>query len=264
MTTIIDFHTHAFPDHLAKSAIPFLEEEGNVQAFLDGRVVSLLGSMDEAGVDKSVVCSIATKPSQFLPIIEWSAAIRSERILPFPSIHPESPNWPEELDRIKEAGFKGIKMHPYYQHFFLDEPRMMPIYEKLSALNLILVMHCGFDIAFPHSRRATPPQIKEIITAFPDLKFIATHLGSWQLWDEVEQHLNGLNVYLDVSFSFDYLSEEQARRILQTHSPQFLLFGTDSPWDNQARCIRQLKDFKLGSGIENLILGENALALLGQ
>jgi len=35
---IIDFHAHAFPDHLAGRAIPALEAEGNVKARLDGKV----------------------------------------------------------------------------------------------------------------------------------------------------------------------------------------------------------------------------------
>jgi len=28
--------------------------------------------MDRHGIEKSVICSIATKPSQFDPILEWS------------------------------------------------------------------------------------------------------------------------------------------------------------------------------------------------
>jgi len=62
MSGIIDFHTHAFPDELAARAIPFLEEEGNVKAWLDGTAADLLRSMDRAGIERSVICSIATRP----------------------------------------------------------------------------------------------------------------------------------------------------------------------------------------------------------
>jgi hypothetical protein len=64
MQGIIDFHAHAFPDEVAASAIPYLEEEGDVKAIHDGRVFSLLNLMDRDSVEKSVICSIATKPSQ--------------------------------------------------------------------------------------------------------------------------------------------------------------------------------------------------------
>ena len=46
MQGIIDFHAHAFPDQVAESAIPYLEEEGNVKAMHDGRIDSLLTLMD--------------------------------------------------------------------------------------------------------------------------------------------------------------------------------------------------------------------------
>ncbi|MFA6498965.1 MAG: hypothetical protein WC256_13310 [Desulfurivibrionaceae bacterium] len=112
MTRVIDFHTHAFPDPVAARAIPALEGAGQVTACLDGRIDSLLGSMDEAGIGKSVLCSIATRPEQFASILSWSEAIRSERIIPFPSVHPDATEALEQISSIREAGFLGIKMHP--------------------------------------------------------------------------------------------------------------------------------------------------------
>ena len=58
---IIDFHTHVFPDFLAPRAIGLLEDEGDVTACLDGTVGALIRSMDRAGIDGSVVATIATK-----------------------------------------------------------------------------------------------------------------------------------------------------------------------------------------------------------
>ena len=189
MQRIIDFHAHAFPDQVAESAIPFLEEEGGVKAMYDGRVASLLGLMDRDGVEKSVICSIATQPSQFEAILGWSKQIRSDRIIPFPSFHPNDLQAVEQISRIKAEGFKGIKMHPYYQQFFLDDEKLYPAYEKINELGLILVMHTGFDIAFPRIRRCDPQQILNVLTRFPELKMVTTHLGAWQQWGEVEDLL---------------------------------------------------------------------------
>jgi hypothetical protein len=36
--------------------------------------------------------SIATKPSQFGPILEWPKKISSDRIVSFPSVHPADPD----------------------------------------------------------------------------------------------------------------------------------------------------------------------------
>ena len=262
MGLIIDFHTHAFPDQLAKTAVPHLATEGGVEPFLDGRVDSLLSSMDAAGIEKSVVCSIATRPSQFGAILTWSEAIRSRRIIPFPSVHPADPAREEQVRRIKDQGFMGIKMHPYYQDFFLDEARLLPVYEACSALGLILVMHTGYDIAFPDTRRAVPQQIAAVMSRFPELKLVATHLGAWRLWDEVEEHLVGEPVFMDLSFSLDYLDQEQARRLILKHPPHCVLFGSDSPWDGQRRCVEKLRGLALPTDLEERILGGNAQALL--
>ena len=262
MPGIIDFHAHAFPDQVATSAIPYLEEEGDVKANHDGRISSLLAIMDREGVDKSVICCIATRPSQFEAIVSWSKQISSDRIIPFPSFHPDDPQAVEHISQIKEEGFKGIKMHPYYQQFFLDDEKLYPAYEKISELGLILVMHTGFDIAFPRIRRCDPRQILNVMTHFPELKMVTTHLGAWQQWAEVEDLLAGRKIYMDISYTLGQIDTQTARRIILKHPREYLLFGTDSPWSGPQKTYKQLQALELGDEREELILRKNGLALL--
>ncbi len=262
MPGIIDFHAHAFPDQVAASAIPYLEEEGDVKANHDGRISSLLAIMDREGVDKSVICCIATRPSQFEAIVSWSKQISSDRIIPFPSFHPDDPQAVEHISQIKEEGFKGIKMHPYYQQFFLDDEKLYPAYEKISELGLILVMHTGFDIAFPRIRRCDPRQILNVMTRFPELKMVTTHLGAWQQWAEVEDLLAGRKIYMDISYTLGQIDTQTARRIILKHPREYLLFGTDSPWSGPQKTYKQLQALELGDEREELILRKNGLALL--
>jgi uncharacterized protein len=262
MNGIIDFHTHAFPDKLADKAIGLLEGEGGVPAHLDGKISSLLKSMDGCGIEKSVVCSIATKPSQFVSILEWSEAIKTDRIIPLPSIHPDDMDVLERIKIIKEKGFKGIKMHSYYQSFDLDEEKMFPVYEKIYRENLMLVLHTGFDFAFEKVRRADPEKFVRIKQMFPDLKLVATHLGAWDDWDEVERLMVGRDIYMEISYSLDFLDKGQARRIIMKHPPEYIMFGTDSPWTNQAKTLNLLRALSLEPSLERRILRENAVALL--
>jgi predicted TIM-barrel fold metal-dependent hydrolase len=259
---IIDFHAHAFPDQVAASAIPYLEEEGDVKAVHDGRVASLLELMDKDNVEKSVICSIATRPSQFEAILSWSRQIRSERIIPFPSFHPNDPEMLEHINRIKTEAFKGIKMHPYYQQFFLDDPNLYPAYERISDLGLILIIHTGFDIAFPRIRRCDPRQILNVLSEFPDLKMVTTHLGAWQQWDEVEELLAGREIYMDISYTLDQIDPQVARRIILKHPKEYILFATDSPWSDAGYTYNCLQMLKLGNEREELILRKNGMALL--
>ena len=262
MPGIIDFHAHAFPDHVAADAIPYLEEEGNVKAMHDGRIASLLGLMDRDNVEKSVICSIATRPSQFAAILNWSGQIRSERIIPFPSVHPQDHEILQHIAQIRQEGFKGIKMHPYYQKFFLDDRALYPAYEKMSELGLILVMHTGFDIAYPRIRRCDPQQILNVSRRFPGLKMITTHLGAWQQWAEVEELLAGEKIYMDVSYTLDQIDPATARRIILRHPGEYIIFGTDSPWSGARETVERLKSLELGRELEEMILRKNGLALL--
>jgi len=259
---IIDFHTHAFPDAVAAKAIPTLEKVGNITAYTAGTVDALLESMDRAGIEKSVICSIATRPEQFKAILTWSHKVKSSRIIPLPSIHPNDPDCVKHVYRIQEEGFAGIKMHPYYQDYFLADDKLSPFYDAVSDSGLLLVAHCGFDIGFPRTRCADPAQIIQLISNFPKLRFVATHFGGWQLWDEVEEMLIGKEIFMEISFALKYLSKEQITRMLNNHPREYLLFGSDSPWDDQSANLQALADLSLDAELFTAITETNAQKLL--
>lgn len=263
MAGFIDFHTHAFPDRIAASAIPALEKEGNIKAFHNGTVAALLASMDRSGVDQAVICSIATRPGQFAGILQWSRSIRSDRITPFPSVHPRDPQLLEQVRIIAEEGFKGIKMHSYYQDYSLDDPALDELHGRMSELDLILVIHAGYDIAYPRVRLADPKKIAAVCEKFPRLKLIATHLGGWDEWEDVEIELCGKPISMELSFALDELDPDRLRRILLKHPSEYLLFGSDSPWTDQKASLDRLTDLNLPDELFRKITRNNALQLLG-
>ena len=240
-----------------------LAETTDVKAYHDGRISSLLASMDKAGIDRAVICSIATKPEQFDKILAWSESIRSDRIEPFPSVHPKDADIRGRLATVAAAGLKGIKLHPYYQDFDLDDEAAFPLYEALCEHDLILVCHTGFDIAFPRIRKCDPRKIAFVIERYPDLKFVSTHFGSWEDWDEVEAHLIGKPVYMEISYSLQLLGRERARNMFLSHPQSHMLFGTDSPWQDQSETLALFRALDLGEDWERAVLAENAAGLLG-
>ncbi len=260
----VDFHTHAFPDALAPRAMKaLLAEAPGIKAYLDGTIADLLRSMDQAGIEKSVVCCIATKPEQFEAILRWCGQIRSDRLIPFPSVHPADPACIDHIRQIQAEGFSGIKLHPFYQDFFADEDRMFDFYEAVVRQDLLLVMHTGYDIAFPRIRRADPQKLLGIAETFPDLKLVTTHLGAWQQWDEVSRHLLGRKIYMEMSFALEELGPARAREMILGHPDGYLLFGTDSPWTDQAGTLALLENLHLPQKKLAPILAGNALGLLG-
>lgn len=259
---LIDFHTHAFPDALAARAMPVLEAEGKIKAALDGTVRSLVSSMAKADICASVLCSIATKPSQFGTILNWSAQIRSDCIIPFPSVHPADSMAVQHVGEIHAAGFKGVKLHPYYQDFDVDEERLFPVYAEAQRLGLFVVCHTGFDIAFPRVRKGNPERIRRVIDRFPSLKFVTTHMGAWEDWDEVRRFLLGRPVLMETSFSANVMSADAMREMLLAHPLEYILFGSDSPWLDQGESIAALRALDLGEERERHLFYENARRLL--
>jgi len=264
MSGIIDFHTHAFPEELAATAIPFLEKEGNVKAFLNGTITDLLRSMDRAGIEKSLICSIATKPKQFHSILQWSKSVRSDRIVPLPSVQPKATDLREQLHIIHEEGFAGIKLHPYYQNFFIDEERLDELYGSLVEHDLLVVMHTGYDIAFPRMELCDPSRVQKVVQKFPQLKLVTTHLGAWDHWDEVRRLLIGRPIYMEISYALDFLAPEVARNMITNHPAEYILFGSDSPWSDQKNTLELLRALDLDPKLFQAITRDNAESLLSR
>jgi predicted TIM-barrel fold metal-dependent hydrolase len=259
----VDVHTHAFPDFLAPRAIARLQEKGKTLARLDGTVEALLSSMDRAGVSRSVVCSVATGLDQFDAILNWSRQIAGRRIIPFPSLHPRSPGSGEEIRRVAEAGFSGIKLHPEYQDFFIDDPSLADFYGEADEAGLIILFHAGYDIGFPDSDRSSPGRIAQVRASFPRLRIIASHLGGFRQWDEVGRTLLGTDVYLDTSYVFGHIPRDLLLEIIRGHRPDRILFGSDSPWAGQGETLEEIGTLGLDPEIEGLIRSGNAMELLG-
>jgi len=117
-------------------------------------------------------------------------------------------------------------------------------------------------LVFPRERIADPLKIVAVVERVPELKFVVTHFGAWDLWDEVEDMLIGREVYLDLSYALHLLPKARAKAMARAHPEGYLLFGSDSPWAGQREVMAQLSELGLDARLEAKILGENAARLL--
>jgi len=263
---VFDVHTHAFPDEVAARAMPKLTAAGvwfDAAAHHDGTLGGLLASMDRAGIARAVVCSIATRPAQGPKITAWSRSVASERIVPFGSIHPDAPDVEGEAERIAAAGLKGVKFHPHYMRCPIDDPRSVRVARACAGAGLAMVYHTGHDLAFEKDELAPPAGVRRLHEAVPELRLVAAHMGGWQRWDEALEHVAGLPVYLETSMTMGRCPVEVLERLIEAHPPEYLLFGTDAPWADQAEEVSKLRALGLEASLERRVLWENAVALTG-
>lgn len=262
--SIIDIHTHAFPDELAVRAITTLEADSPWKAIGDGTIDGLIESMDAADIDISVVCTIATKPDQVNGIFNWARKIRNDRIEPFLSVHPDTPKPEKWIEKFAKHHFVGIKLHPMYQDFELDDPKIDRIYQSACEHELIVAIHCGRDIGFPpDDMRASPQRVRKVIDRHPNLKLLCTHMGGWQMWDDVERYVLGTNVYLETSFSLSELPRSRARQMIHRAGVDRVMLGSDWPWTSQQDAVRLVNQLGLDQKVREGILWSNAARLLG-
>ena len=260
---VIDFHTHAFAERIAGKAIQNLKRSsGNIEPAFDGTIGGLRRYLEENAIDRAVVMNIATNPAQQHNVNNFAIQENHGRLVCFGSVHPDAPDALEELHRIREAGLKGIKLHPDYQHFYVDEDRMLPIYETAGKLGLIVCFHSGVDIGFYEPVHCTPERLSRMLDVFR-APVIAAHMGAYQQWYDVEDYLVGKKVLFDTAFCYGCMPRGHAQKIIAAHGAGNILFGSDMPWSSTVHNMDFIKSLELSPADEAAILGGNAARLLG-
>jgi predicted TIM-barrel fold metal-dependent hydrolase len=261
----IDFHTHIFPDKIAKSAMDALAaESGKYRPRADGTLKGLLDSMKRANVSASLVANIATKPSQMLPILNFCKEIRSEAIHPLVSFHPSNDTYEVEdmLGEAHQLGLRGVKMHPMYQNFSIDDKYMYGFYELMAGMGLFVMFHTGFDMAFPGNTQGDVERVKRVANWFRDLTIVCTHVGGWKQWDRIACLSDCRNVYTETSLTLTEISDDEFVKALSHFDEDRVLFGSDSPWSDQKEMLERTMALKLSDSMKEKMFYGNAAKLL--
>ena len=261
---IIDFHTHAFNEKIVQKALASLTANSGLIPHCKGTIQSLVDVQSQYQVDLSVVCNIATKPSQHTVVNDFAASIQTltSKAIGFGSVHPLAEDALDELDRIHALCLKGVKLHPDYQHFFVDDDRCVPVYEKISRLGLITVFHTGLDLGADGAFENTPERMSHILQAF-STPVVAAHLGGGLDAPKVLRYLVGQpNLYLDTAHCYGRMRHPSAIEIAKSHGADHILYGSDMPWSSPKEEQFFVHSLGFSPEEEAKILGENAKKLL--
>lgn len=257
---IIDFHAHIYPQKIAVKATKAIGDFYNAPMAYNGSAEELIASGSKIGVTKYVVHSTATKPMQVESINNFILESLEDYpdFIGFGTMHQDYDNFEKELIRIKNAGLRGIKLHPDFQKFQIDSLRMDAIYDCISDLNLPVLVHAG-DSRYDFSG---PARILNVHKKHPALKIIAAHFGGYTEWDKSLEYLVGTDVYFDTSSSLWKLPLEKANEMIKKHGVKKFLFGSDFPmWDHEDE-MNRFNQLELTAGEKEDILFNNANRLL--
>lgn len=257
---IIDTHAHIFPDKIAAKASDSISKFYDIPMDSDGTVSTLLRLGLEAGVDRFLVHSVATVPAQVEHINNFiisSVKEHPDKLIGFATIHPDYDNIPHEVERIIDSGLRGIKIHPDFQRFCIDDEHAFSLYECIEG-RLPILIHMG-DSRYEYSK---PARLANILKRFPKLTVIGAHFAGYSEWDDAAKILEGSGIYVDTSSSLFKISPEKARSLIDIYGVDHVLFASDYPMWKPADELKKIARIHLNEEERELILYKNAVRLL--
>ena len=241
-TLVIDGHIHiaGWPhaatfhsiDEAEREAVAFLDAHG-IDAF-----VSVGGGCLHAGPDYHLGNDFLLAVWERLP----------ERLIPFLSLNPNDPRDRilAELDRMFEAGVRGIKLINHYQQNYPgDGPNLMAVYAYAAEHNMLVFNHQWEEQV-----------IRRISAEFPQVTFIFAHYGGgWQ--DAVMSERGNVHTNIWEVGSMGWLD----RGIRNVGAHKFM-FGSDGFLNPLSVGIGPVVYAPISDADRRLILGLNVARLL--
>ena len=277
---IIDFHTHVFSPQIKKNRNKYIDSDPCFAILYSApstRLATadeLIASMDEAGVDISVIVNIGWTTHELCvetnDYILESIARYPQRLAGFCAVQPRSYDAAiAEIERCVKAGVKGVgELRPDTQLFDPgDEVVMKPFVDVLRKYKLILLTHASEPVGhnYPGKGAITPDILYPFIADFPDLTIVCAHWGGglpfYALMPEVKKAMS--NVFFDTAASPFLYTPQVYTQVAQLVGDDKILFGSDYPLLAQSRMLDEVKSLDMPEGTKNLILSGNAQKLLG-
>ncbi len=199
-----------------------------------------------------------------------------DRIVGFGSVNPnkDKEHIKNKFKKIKEYGFKGIKLLPNYQFFNPQEEKMSFIYEYAEKEDLVILMHMGLGMGpweLPSlSEDCSPSYLRDIAERYPNLKIVLAHMGGYSPYlppidfqDTLDLLKSNDNIYMDISASYN---EDLLKKALKEVGSSKILYGSDYPaitgfcdrFTGMKNCLRWLLSLDIDLEAKENILGKNA------
>jgi len=273
---IIDIHTHLiahgwtprkifhgiarFITHeSAKQGVEISNEEVGdslIESINDPEAKGLLEEMDEAGIDKSVICPLdfgLAVGDPEVPIEEVNKKFADlarkcpDRLVAFASVDPRRKGALEIFCRcIEEWDMKGLKLCPC-SGYYLNQKEVYRLLEKADEFKIPVLFHSGPVWVPLHSKYSLPIYFDGLAVDFPDLTIIAGHAGGMFGNHQLISIMTlKLNIMVDIS-SWQVFADKNydgfcrtLREMIDYTELDRIFFGSDSP---SFRSIMSNKDW---------------------
>lgn len=260
---IINAHAHIYPDKIAKKATDTIGVFYDIKMQMSaGTPERLLEDGRNAGITRYVVHSVATTAHQVRSINEFilREVGAHPEFIGFITLHQDLSEEEvfSEVEWAIENGLKGIKLHPDFQKFNIDDECAEKFY-KAARGRLPILFHVGDD-RFDFS---SPRRLVKMAKKYSDLNFIAAHFGGYRCWESASLYRGLPNVYFDTCSSLPFISAGKAKEIIDMLGADKFFFATDFPMWNAEEELRRFNEIPLTDREKEMIFSGNIKNLLG-
>ena len=266
---IFDLHTHVYPDKIAGKAVKSIGDFYSHSMFGDGTAETLVNSGKKAGITKYFIHSAATVKTQVPDINDFikSECVKNKKLIGFGTLHPDmnEEETEKEVEKMISYGFKGIKLHPDFQKFFIDEEKAFGMYGIIDG-RLPILFHTGDN----REDYSSPERVVNMLRNFKKQKIIAAHFGAYTVWDKADYYETALknceikdNLYFDTSSSIMYLSKERVKELINKYGSERFFFGSDYPMWSPDEEFERFKKLSLKDCDNENILSKNFIRFFG-
>jgi predicted TIM-barrel fold metal-dependent hydrolase len=187
-------------------------------------------------------------------------------LLPFGTVNPTLPDWEEDLRRCHEVHkMRGIRLHPNYHNYKLDDPQFLRLLELATGRGLIVQLAVLMeDKRMQHELFQVSPvdlaPLEKAVTHVENLRLVL--LNGFQ--GTSRPMLSKLAATKKVFFEIATLETVAALEPLvkQIPVPQ-ILFGSHAPFFYHEAAVLKMKEAALTDEQSSAIASLNAQRLLG-
>lgn len=186
--------------------------------------------------------------------------------VPFGSVNPVLPDWEEDLRRChEEHHMPGIRLHPNYHGYTLDQPDAARLLELAAERKLLVQLALSMeDERTQHPRMQVPPvdagPLAAIVKRLPGLKLIVLNAFRALRIDQIDALAAAGSVYFEIAM-LEGIGGVQ--RLVQQVTAERVLFGSYAPNFYFESALLKLRESPLAGAQIEAIRQQNARRLLG-
>ncbi|MFH1542346.1 MAG: amidohydrolase family protein [bacterium] len=244
-----DLHSHAYPD---PKRFQNIAKRYGIPLYGPGSVTDARENMDKSGVRRRVIKNFAKDPRTVRPANDFAIAIAQAypgRLIPTGTIHPGYERNEEEVERLVEAGVRGLGFDSCWQKFHIDDSRLRAAYQKASQYGMFILTHTGIDLGVdPDNPLTWAENVLGVRSMAPDSLIIAAHLGANVHYQRAREYPQGQRILFDISWLMEMLPEmkkvgleitwgEIQDIIYESLGIENIVYASDLPWADPAAQI---------------------------